>query len=141
MSKFSIGGRQEIVSPLSSGFLKGYGCDSIDNDNNGEVDQCGEDTFGPTIDSSAAFTSSRGTWFSKEADVLAFMSRATITEDDCGLASLTNVTLLPACDASTVTLVALDRCQNKAIAEVPVLFDDRAPEVTIQLKTTVIPSK
>jgi hypothetical protein len=123
------------------GVSKGYGCDGIDNDKNGEVDECGEDTFGPLIDTSAAFALSRNTWSTNTGGVLDFISGTTATEDDCGLAPLTNAKLLSACDASTVTLVVLDRCENQAVAEVPVFFDARPPEVDIEVENDLFEGK
>lgn len=99
----------------------------LDADN--QIDECDEDVYGPTIDSKAAIAATMGVWFTDEATVLDYMRKTVETYDDCGATNLTSITLASACEASSVTIVVQDRCQNQATETISIFYDAMNPAI------------
>lgn len=96
---------------------------------------------GPTINSKVFIAEIGGKWFTNETELLTLLRGTIDISDDCGLATYTNITLLQACQESTVTVEIEDRCGNTATEVVPVWFDKTAPQSQATIANSVLDSK
>jgi len=164
LDKFSIGGKsragqllipppgarklgvnQKHITPLdgheqrelqASGFLKGYGCDSNDNDNNGSVDECEEDQVPVSLrlqDGGVCHEK----YFATEESLRDCIERYLFADDDCYTPTTPHFRTLGqgTCADTTATYdVTTTACaaQNQASATFgPFKLDTERPVVTI----------
>ncbi|MHC4089458.1 MAG: hypothetical protein ACYSVY_04120 [Planctomycetota bacterium] len=106
----------------------GHGCNGIDDNCSGEIDDCGEDVFGPVVFIDPAV---RLGCYSSVAEAAEAIALAVFAFDDCG-----NVAIGPPdvqgteCDV-TVAVTATDDCGNSTTASTVVTIDGDGPSVTI----------
>jgi len=84
LDTFPPGNQAKIFNKFSiqGTYLRGYGCDGIDNDNSGDVDSCAEDVFPATLLlSDGGFCSSQ--YYLSAAELRACVERYLVAEDDC----------------------------------------------------------
>jgi len=122
----------------------GQGCDGLDSNCNGEIDDCDEDTIAPVIDLTNSLSACvNGEWFTSEQDALDCIDRTISVEDDCHAISMTVNRTAGICNDSTITITATDYCNNTASAIIQVLIDDDGPpqvNCTILQGIEIIPS-
>ncbi len=106
----------------------GHGCDGVDDNCNGTIDECGEDTFGPLVFIDQSVTKCCYDDVGKAAEAVALGVKAW---DDCG-----NIKISPPivngtqCDVS-VDVTATDDCGNSTTASTIIRIDDHGPSIII----------
>lgn len=106
----------------------GHGCNGIDDNCSGVIDECGEDTFGPVVFIDPAV---RGRCYSSAAEAAEAIALSVLAFDDCG-----NVTIGPPdvqgteCDV-TVAVTATDDCGNATTVSTVITIDGDGPNIDI----------
>jgi len=84
-------------------YLRGYGCDGIDNDNSGQVDDCAEDIFPATLLlSDGGFCASQ--YYLSAAELRACVERYLVAEDDCDAITAIQAASEPEATCANTTL-------------------------------------
>lgn len=106
---------------------KYQGCNGQDDNCNGIIDECAEDTFGPDV---FVDPSIRGQCFKNAADALTAILQSVEASDDCGHINvgvgLSGVT----CDVEGSVSVTDDCNNNTSLSGVGIRIDGEAPQVT-----------
>ena len=106
----------------------GHGCNGIDENCDGEIDECAEDTFGPVVFIDPAV---RVSCYDSAAEAAEAIALAVLAFDDCG-----NVTIGPPdvqgteCDV-TVAVTATDDCGNATTVSTVVTIDGDGADIDI----------
>jgi hypothetical protein len=106
----------------------GHGCNGIDDNCSGVIDECAEDTFGPVVYIDPAV---RGGCYSSVAEAAGAIALAVFAFDDCG-----NVTIGPPdvqgseCDV-TVAVTATDDCGNATTVSTVITIDGDGANIDI----------
>lgn len=112
------------VSPLA----KQHGCDGLDTDCNGAIDDCPEDAFGPDLHVDEAVGVP---WYASPAEAMVAVLRAVSAPDDCRQATVTLDGVTGSCGAVNATVSATDACGNRTTRTAVVKVDGLAPSVVI----------
>ena len=103
----------------SNTYLRGYGCDGIDNDNSGQVDDCAEDVFPATLLlNDGGFCSSQ--YYLSAAELQACVERYLVAEDDCDTITAIEAVGGPAATCANTTLLyraKAQRCESNNVEE------------------------
>lgn len=116
---------------------KVHGCNGQDDDCDGTIDECDEDTFGPHV---FVDPSIQGACFADAAEAEAALAAATNANDDCGNIAPIDIDLSGTeCDV-TAQIQVSDDCGNNTVLPEAADFriDGEAPEVTCNVELSVL---
>ncbi len=108
-------------------FRRGHGCDGLDSDCDGSIDNCSEDQFKPVLHVDRAVSQ---VWYESVAEAVDAVKSATLAFDACQSVTL-GQSSSGVCGAVEVVVTATDSCGLETSVTVPVLVDSAAPAVTI----------
>lgn len=105
----------------------GSGCDGLDSDCDGTIDNCSEDVFAPVLHVDQAVTQP---WYGSVAEAVEAVESATLAVDSCQAVSV-STSPTGTCGAVDVLVTATDACGHETSLVVPVRVDGVAPVVAI----------
>jgi hypothetical protein len=114
---------------------KGHGCDGQDNDCDGTIDECAEDTFGPDVFVDPAI---RGQCFMDAADAIEALLQSVETSDDCGTVVIEANLSGDECDVDGSVTVTDDCGNATSLGDIGIRIDGEAPDVTCSVVTDVL---
>lgn len=106
----------------------GHGCNGIDDNSSGVIDECAEDTFSPVVHIDAAVSN---VWYRSLAEASAAVARGFGAIDECQTTSAAAPVIAGLCQNVMASVTATDSCGNAATANTVVKVDASAPMVTI----------
>ncbi len=109
-------------------FRRGHGCNGIDDNASGVIDECGEDTYPPVVHIDAAVSN---VWYRSLAEASAAVSRGFLAFDECQTTSEEDPVIGGSCDSVAASVTASDACGNAAMANTVVKVDSTPPSVLI----------
>jgi hypothetical protein len=111
------------------------GCNGQDDDCDGTIDECDEDTFGPDVFVDPAI---RGQCFKDAADALTALRQAIETSDDCGNVVIDAALDGAECDVEGSVTVTDDCLNDTGLAGVGIRIDGEAPTVTCSVTVSTL---
>jgi len=111
------------------------GCNGQDDDCDGTIDECDEDTFGPDVFVDPAI---RGQCFKDAADALTALRQAIETSDDCGNVVIDAALDGAECDVEGSVTVTDDCLNDTGLAGIGIRIDGEAPTVSCSVTISTL---